>query len=147
MNKLIIFSISLILLSSSCVSKLDSSKDSLVGIWQVKEIFKYYPVTGDSEDDKSGEGTFEFTNVQCDYSYSFNSVNESNSFEYEFQISKENSGFVNVDKFEIIGEENYRIRFGDQTSDAHKDATEMSLERTVINDSINYELLILLEKK
>ena len=147
MNRIIILSICLLIVLSSCGSKEDSAKESLIGSWQVKEIFKNNPVTGNSIEDKSGIGTFEFTNSQCDYNFTFNSIIEMNAFEYEFQISKENAGFTRVDKFEILGAENYRIRFGDQTSDAHKNATEMSLERTVDNDSISYDLLILLEKK
>tara|TARA_R110000737_G_C14594555_1_gene488130 strand:+ start:928 stop:1371 length:444 start_codon:yes stop_codon:yes gene_type:complete len=143
----IILSIGLLLILSSCGSKIDSAKESLEGTWQVKEIFKNYPSTGDFMEDKSGVGTFIFTSSQCDYNYTFDSVEEMNTFEYEFQITKENSGFTRVDIFEILGEERYRIRFGDQTSDAHEEATEMSLERTVDNDSIAYDLLILLEKK
>ena len=147
MKKIFTLSIGLLFILCSCGSKIDSAKESLEGTWQVKEIFKNYPSTGDFMEDKSGVGTFIFTGTQCDYSYTFDSVEKMNSFEYEFQITKENSGFTRVDKFEILGDESYRIRFGDQTSDAHEEATEMSLERTVDNDSIPYDLLILLEKK
>ena len=147
MNKIITLSICLLILCTSCGTKLGSANDSIVGIWQVKEIFKHNLFNGNSEEDKSGNGTFEFTKEQCDYMYTFNSINMNNIFSYELQVSRENVGFTNADKFEIIGEENYRIRFGDQTSDAHKDATEMTLETTIINDSVSYILLIELEKK
>lgn len=130
----------------SCSSKTDSAKESLVGTWQVTEIFKNTPSTGISEDDKSGNGMFEFTSTQCDYNFTFGTGTEMNSFEYEFQVSKENAGFTRVDRFDVIGEENYRVRFGDQTSDSHKEATEMTLERTVITDSFVFEYTISLSK-
>jgi len=130
----------------SCGSKLDSAKESLVGTWQVNEIFKNIPATGLSEEDKSGSGVFEFTSTQCDYNFTFGMEVEMNSFGYEFQTSKENAGFTKVDRFDVIGEENYRVRFGDQTSDAHKEATEMTLERTVVTDSLTFEYSISLSK-
>ena len=131
---------------ASCSSKLDSAKESLVGTWQVTEIFKSIPSTGIFEDDKSGNGMFEFTSTQCDYNFAFGTNTEMNSFEYEFQTSKENAGFTRVDRFDVVGEENYRVRFGDQTSDSYKEATEMTLERTIITDSLTFEYTISLSK-
>ena len=130
----------------SCNSKTDSAKESLIGTWQVIEIFKSTPATGLSEDDKSGNGMFEFTSTQCDYSFTFGTDTEINSFEYEFQVSKENAGFTRIDRFDIVGEENYRVRFGDQTSNSHKEAIEMTLEKTIITDSITFEYIISLSK-
>ncbi len=131
---------------TSCSSKLDSAKESLVGTWQVTEIFKSIPSTGIFEDDKSGNGMFEFTSTQCDYNFTFGTDTEMNSFEYEFQTSKENAGFIRVDRFDVVGEENYRVRFGDQTSDSYKEATEITLERTIITDSLTFEYTISLSK-
>jgi len=147
MKKIVTLSIVLLFILSSCGSKIESAKESLVGSWKVKEIFKYTPSNGNSEEEKSGVGTFEFTNTQCDYIFTFNSITEMNSFEYEFQVSKENAGFVSVDRFDIVGEENYRVSFGDETSDAHESATEITLEKTVNNDSLIFDLIIHLEKK
>ncbi len=146
MHKIFSLSICLLFILSSCGSKIESAKESLEGSWQVKEIFKYTPSTGVSVEDKSGVGTFEFTNLQCDYHFTFNSINEMNSFEYEFQVSKENAGFIKVDRFDIVGEENYRVRFGDETSDAHEGDSEITLERTVESDSLTFEIIIHLEK-
>jgi len=146
MKHILLSLITYILIFSSCGSKLDSAKESLVGTWQVTEIFKSIPSTGLSEEDKSGNGIFEFTNTQCDYNFTFGMEAEMNSFGYEFQTSKENAGFTKVDRFDVIGEENYRVRFGDQTSDAHKEATEMTLERTVVTDSLTFEYTISLTK-
>jgi hypothetical protein len=147
MNKIITLSICFLFIFSSCGSKIESAKESLLGNWQVKEIYKYTPSSGISEEDKSGLGTYEFTNLQCDYNFTFESINETNSFEYDFQASKENAGFTKEDRFDIVGEENYRVRFGDETSDAHEGATEITLERTVESDSLTFEIIIHLEKK
>lgn len=130
----------------SCTSKEDSAKESLIGTWQVKEVFKYAPSTGLSEEDKSGVGVFEFTEMNCGYNFSFDNKLEMNDFEYTFEVSKENAGFIRVDRFDVLGEENYRVRFGDQTSDSHKEASEMTLERTIDNDSTTFEYLISLTK-
>ena len=136
----------LISLLASCTSKIGSAKESLVGSWKVKEIFKLIPSTGLSEEDKSGIGAFEFTDSTCDYDFTFNSESEINSFDYKFEHSRENAGFTKVDRFDVVGDENYRVRFGDQTSDSYEEATEMTLERSVIMDSVSFEYFILLEK-
>lgn len=146
MKKLNLILLPLFLLSS-CSSKIDCAKESLVGTWQVTEVYKNFPFTGESSEDKSGIGVFIFTETQCDYSFTFDSVLEANNFDYTFEISKENAGFTRVDRFDVLGEENYRVRFGDQTSDAHEEATEMTLEKTVMTDSLDFEYIISLTKK
>lgn len=146
MNKVITLSILSLFILSSCGSKIDSAKESLIGSWKVKEIYRYNNSTGLSVRDSSGIGNFDFTETQCDYNYTFESIAEMNSFEYEFQATKENSGFFKVDRFDVLGEENFRVRFGDETSDAHEDATEAMLESSVANDSVAFEMIIFLEK-
>lgn len=143
MNMILIFSL---LTLFSCGSKIDTAKDSLLGSWQVTEVFMSVPSTGLTMEDKSGIGSFEFTESTCDYNFTFNSESEINSFEYKFEHSKENSGFTNVDRFDIVGDENYRVRFGDQTSDSYENATEIQLERSVVSDSVSFEYFISLEK-
>ena len=135
-----------IIFCASCTSTVESAKASLMGVWKVRMVSKYTPSTGLSEEDKSGVGEFEFTENNCDYTFNFANVNEENNFEYTFEVSKENAGFTSIDRFDIKGEENYRVRFGDQTSDSHKDASEMTLERTIDNDSTVFEYIISLVK-
>ena len=98
MKKLLLYFLFVFLtIISCCTSKTDSAKESLVGTWQVTEIFKNIPATGLSEEDKSGSGVFEFTSTQCDYNFTFGMEVEMNSFGYEFQTSKENAGFTKDD--------------------------------------------------
>lgn len=146
MGKLGLGSILLLFLVCSCNSAMESGIDSLIGTWEVKEIYQYNPSTGNFAADKAAEGIFRFTKTNCGYDYTFNSINKTDSFEYKFQISKVNSGFTKVRQFTILGNDSYNVRFGDQTSDAHINATEIALEKTIINDSLSYELLIQLAK-
>jgi len=143
----IIFSTLTLMIMISCGSKFDTAKESLIGTWSVKEIFRFDQSTGLTSEDNSGIGTFTFTDTTCDYNYVFQSTTEERTFDYQFEVSKENAGFTRVDRFDIVGEENYRVKFGDETSDSHQEATEASLERTLITDSITYEYFITIEKQ
>lgn len=133
-----------LVLLSSCMSKSDSASESLQGVWNVTKISQTVDGTTDSQDGMLG--TFEFTQTTVDYSYQFNGVTEANDFEYQLDITRENAGFTKVDRFDIIGEENFRVRFGDQTSDAHENADMMVLERVLVTDSLSLDQRFILEK-
>lgn len=133
-----------LVLLSSCMSKSDSASESLQGVWNVTKISQTVDGTTDSQDGMLG--TFEFSQTTVDYSYQFNGVTEANDFEYQLDITRENAGFTKVDRFDIIGEENFRVRFGDQTSDAHENADMMVLERVLVTDSLSLDQRFILEK-
>lgn len=133
-----------LVLLSSCMSKSDSASESLQGVWNVTKISQTVDGTTDSQDGMLG--TFEFTQTTVDYSYQFNGVTEANDFEYQLDITRENAGFTNVDRFDIVGEENFRVRFGDQTSDAYENADMMVLERVLVTDSLSLDQRFILEK-
>lgn len=146
-NRIAFFSI-LIFSVYSCTSKIESAKQSLIGEWSVQEIYMSTtsPSQNTSLDDKNASGQFIITNETLDYEFSFDGENKSDSYDYQLEVSKENGGFTRVDRFDIVGEENYRVRFGDQTSDAHKNADMISLEKEVVLDSITTTYLLILEK-
>lgn len=133
-----------LVLLSSCMSKSDSASESLQGVWNVTKISQTVDGTTDSQDGMLG--TFEFSQTTVDYSYQFNGVTEANDFEYQLDITRENAGFTKVDRFDIIGEENFRVRFGDQTSDAHENADMMVLEKVLVTDSLSLDQRFILEK-
>ena len=69
-----------------------------------------------------------------------------NHFDYELMRIRENAGFFKIDRFDITGEENFIVRFGDETDDAHINATIIQLERIDSSLNSNEFLLLTLEK-
>ena len=134
----------LVIIITSCgKSTQESAEESLIGDWDVTQIFETHTIVVDgSQSDQSqttfddAEGHFSFTASMMDFEYTTSSI-EMLDQAYTLVVTKENSGFTRVNVFTIIGDvENFRVRFGDQTSDAHENASEISLEQTISTDTL-----------
>ena len=131
------------LLTACGKSTKECAAESLVGEWNVTQIFETRTIVMDGSQSTQSqstfadaEGHFSFTANMMDYEYTTATVEMSNQ-EYTLEVTKENSGFTRVDVFTINGAvEDFRVRFGDQTNDAHEDASEISLEQTISSDTL-----------
>lgn len=132
-----------ILLCLSCGSDDEQhAHDSLIGTWSVVEGRVSFAQIENGIEIENGEvtsegnlGTFQFARSTMDYQFKI-SETESLNTAYTFNVTKENAGFTRVDKYVVEAEEeNWRVRFGDETSDAHCDATDITLTRSMETDT------------
>ena len=132
-----------ILLTSCGKSTQECAAESLIGEWNVVEIFETHTIVVDgSQSNQSqttfddAEGHFSFTANTMDYEYTSTSTKMLDQA-YTLEVTKENAGFTRVNVFTINGDvEDFRVRFGDQTSDAHENAAEISLEQSISTDTL-----------
>lgn len=137
--------LSLILLLVGCSNVLEDAQDSIEGNWSIISIHAF-----DNNlfflEENDVEGFFEIKSTTIDYSFEFGGENFENNYEYQLERTRENAGFFKVDRFKIEGEETYIVKYGDETNDAHVDATMIELEGMIFYDSINRNVLIRLSK-
>lgn len=130
-----------------------NASDSLIGEWKVSSVFEATSkiaggsIVSETQTTYDGIGAFLFSSTTMDYeyisSYAFESIQN-----YTLDITIENSGFIRVNVFTINGEqENFRLRFGDETDDAHEEAQQISLEQEISSDSMSIFRLIELDKQ
>jgi fructose-1,6-bisphosphatase len=124
-----------ILSCSSCEKNIDQAKDSLIGSWQVTEIYSYYGTrvnlgTSVTQDftEKGSLGTFEFTNGKANFSYKRRDTIYNGSEPYTLSVEQKKNGFINSPFYTVaLTSISYECTFGDQTSDAQKKATKIVL--------------------
>lgn len=152
MNPRYLTLLSLLIVITSCgKSTQESAEESLIGQWTISKIIENRtnsilngPTT--QEHYQNPEGFFVFTSTMMEYEYKTTSIFISEQI-YTLDITKENSGFTQVKVFTINGDqEDFRVRFGDETNDAHENANEISLEQTVNIDGLTVERLIELKR-
>lgn len=114
---------------------LRNAEKSLKGNWTVTEIYSAdgERLTGgidiQNEQTETGElGEFVFTENEVDYNFTrLDSLYENNST-WTLQRDKVNQGFVRVEVYTLdIDDYDFVCEFGDQTSDAEKNADEVRL--------------------
>ena len=143
------FTLGLIFISASCKSRLSHAEESLQGTWHVKSIFS-------NEQDKSGPGkdgqhkesgdlgTFTFSEKEVSYSYTRLGENYSGNSTWKLSSKKVPQSFVSVVRFTLSmnDKEAYEVRFGDQTSDAEKNARQIELHPvSASNNQTPYHIL------
>lgn len=139
----------MIVIASCGKSTQECAEESLIGDWKVNRVMGSETTLADGNplqqvlfDYEDIDGHFTFTTNMMDYEYTTNSIMMSNQ-EYTLEVTKENSGFTRVDVFTIKGDiEDFRVRFGDQTSDAHENASEITLEQSISTDTLLVDLYI-----
>jgi len=131
----------ILLLLTSCSSKIELAKKSLVGEWRLTRLITTDLDSGDTYDALDVEGTFVFTPVTLSLDYTAEGNRLQEEFEYTLIESKENAGFTQVTRYDIDGARAFRVRFGDGTSDAHKDATKIVLESTDDGTFTQFDLM------
>lgn len=132
-----------IILASCGKSTQECAEESLVGEWNVVQVFEAHTIVMDGSQTSQSqtafddaEGHFSFTASMMDYEFTTTSTKTLDQA-YTLVVTKENSGFTKVNVFTINGDvEDFRVRFGDQTSDAHENATEISLEQSISSDTL-----------
>lgn len=140
---LVVTILSLFLITSCGKSTQDSAQESLIGEWSISNIIETHTLMDngvqldqETKTFQDSNGKFIFTLQTMEYEYQTDSL-ISNQQNYILEITKENSGFIQVKVFTINGdEEDFRVRFGDQTNDAHKNANQISLEQSMVSGTI-----------
>ena len=156
MNRTILLcfcTIALTFFSASCRSSLSHAEKSLQGTWHVKSIFSNeYDKSGpykDGQHKESGDlGTFTFTEKELSYSYTRLGKNYTGTSPWNLSSKKVPQSFTSVVRFTLsLKDQAYDVRFGDQTSNAEKDARQIELHPvSVSNNQTPYHILKLTKK-
>ncbi len=155
MNSKLFILLAYIIVFASCgKSTQESAEQSLIGQWSISKIIEVITTSnmnGQSDQESITyemiEGDFVFTADRMEYEYQTASM-QSLEQGYTLDISKENAGFTKVNVFTVNGDqENYRVRFGDETNDAHENASEIALEQIISLDSTTISRFIELIRK
>jgi len=125
MKNIILFSVFLFSILS-CQKDKENAEASLVGSWTINNIYN------NSGSSTTGTlGTFVFkTNGTVNYSFRNNGSNIQNNTTWTLSRELVNAGFVKVEKYTLmLGDgKAFITEFGDQTSNAEKNATEIRLQ-------------------
>ena len=107
---------------------LDNAKKSLVGNWTVNRVYTQLP--GGNDQQQTGNlGTFQFTQNQLNYSFTKDGATQNGQSAWNLRREMVNSGFVKVEKYTLdFDGRSFVCAFGDETSDAEKNATAIRLE-------------------
>ncbi len=136
MQKLLSLLIPLLFLSACAKQNLRNAEKSLKGDWVVTQIysaegerFENGGVSTSNQQTETGElGEFSFTDDEVTYSFTrLDSLYEGSS---AWTLSRERvrEGFVRVEMYTLeTGDYDFACEFGDQTSDAEQNATEVRL--------------------
>ncbi len=155
MKNIFIIAIGAILLSSCGASRnLNNAKDSLKGEWEVVKIYSAYGQrmqngTSVSEEfNETGElGTFTFRETNGDYTFIRRDTTYTGSGSWALTREKVNQGFTQVEVYTLdFGDYTYVCEFGDQTSDAEQDATEIRLIYETTNIGYYETFMLEMEK-
>ena len=137
-----------ILVSSCNKRNLNLAQESLVGSWNVVEIFSdEKDTTGIHNDGRHWEngnlGVFTFSDNNVTYVYTRLDSTYMETTNWDLTREKVKQGFHKVEKYTLrIGNRNYNFLFGDGTSDAEKNATEMVLTFETATPSSDYVLTL-----
>jgi len=135
-RSLLILSILLFVFSACEKQNIKRAEKSLAGNWTVTKIYTAYgekmelgTQTNKEFTEEGDLGTFAFNKSTVDYNYTrLDTLNESNN-DWELIREKVNAGFTNAEQYIlIIDTTKYICRFGDETKDAEKKATDIILE-------------------
>jgi len=136
MHKLLSLLIPLLFLAACAKQNLRNAEKSLKGDWTITQIysaegerFENGGVSTSDEQTEMGDlGEFSFTDGEMTYSFTrLDSLHEGSS-SWTLNRQRVNSGFVRVEMYTLTTDDyDYICEFGDQTSDAEKNATEVRL--------------------
>jgi len=131
---------------------LKNAEKSLQGSWAVEAINSSYGIKTDlgtqtnQEFNEEGElGQFFFEDKTVEYRFTRLDTLYENQTSWELVREKVNAGFTNAERYTLtIDDFDFICAFGDQTSDAEKEATEISLffETEDIGNYYAFELQI-----
>jgi len=126
-----------LLIFTSCEKQnLKRAEKSLDGSWRVIKTYSAYGekmelgTQTDEEFTEEGDlGSFTFNDASVDYNYTrLDTLYEADS-NWKLSREKVNAGFTKAEQYKLnFDNKNYICRFGDETKDAEKKATELTLE-------------------
>ncbi len=128
--------LTLLALGVSCGRRdLTEAEKSLEGTWKVTEIFSAEgdasgPVGNGPPNETGALGTFTFSGDRVTYNYTRRGITDSGTSSWDLTREMVPSSFTKVERYTLSLENaTFAVRFGDQTSDAERNATEIELER------------------
>ena len=148
-----IISIGFFLTLGACQkANLRAGETSLQGDWRVTEIISISGerlasgIVNSTDSIEMGTlGNFRFSEEEVSYTYTrLDSLYEGTTA-WELERERVNEGFVRVEKYRLLLEQGiFDCAFGDETSDAERDATKVRLvlETTEIGPFDRFELLL-----
>lgn len=143
----------LLLTLSACQKKqVKNAEKSLQGSWDVHTIYSFYGTKTDlstqtnQEFNEEGElGQFVFDDEKVTYRFTRLDTLYENETSWKLNREKVKAGFTNAEQYTLtIDNFDFICAFGDQTSDAEKEATDVSLffETDTIGSYSGFELQI-----
>lgn len=125
---------------------MDCATESLTGSWKINEI-RLYNQNEDVIEDNT-EGFFHFQDDgRANFSFYRNNVLQEMSATWTLVETKINCGFTNCKKYTLnIGTEEFICEFGDKTSDAQCNATEIRLLQNGPHLSPYEDMILFLDK-
>lgn len=135
-------------LLTACKEDVVQGRTSIVGNWQLTEASTYFPNTGIPKVEEQGNlGQFVFDEDSVIFSFTRNDTLYQGSDRWYLLGEKVNDGFFKVNEFTLAIENHFtfRCRFGDETRNAEKDATQMTLS-TDLEPNPDFFYILSLEK-
>jgi len=133
-------------LISACKTDEEQARDSVEGEWRVTETRTYFlddsapPIT-----EQGLLGQFIFDQDSVTFGFSRNDTLYQGADRWYLTSEKVNQGFFRVNEFTLVIENHFtfRCRFEDETKNAEKDATQITLANELVSDrTIFYELML-----
>ena len=135
MKNTIILLCSCLLSACATTSNLNQAKKSLQGTWKVNKIYSAYGqrvangISTDEEHTETGNlGTFNFGENQVTYQFTRRDTAYNATSSWILNRTKVNQGFTQVEVYLLdLTTYDFVCQFGDQTSDAERNATKVRL--------------------
>jgi len=137
MSKLLLCCLALLFTFSACEKQnIKRAEKSLDGTWLVTKIYSAYgekmefgTQTNEEFTEEGDLGTFTFSNASVDFKYTRLDTLYEDSSDWDLTRQKVNVGFTKAEQYTLtFDNKSYRCRFGDETKDAEKKATELTLQ-------------------
>ena len=137
-NFILICFCSCFILSSCAKQNLKNAKNSIDGNWNVIKIYSENTPTSNEQSEEGDLGTFVFSDNTVDYKFTRLEEEYAGNATWELKREKVNQGFTKVEKYTLTMDDyTFHCRFGDETSDAEKNATEIQLNLITSDDQPN----------
>jgi len=143
-----------LMLFVACHDQVDHGLDSLEGLWTLSkiieienEVLEFGTASLSQIDNENPGGSFEFSDASVEYNYVLSTGELMSVDDYSLSHARENSGFTKVDVFTlVIGNRVFNLEFGDQTKKSYKDATEIRLTETTVEDDREFVTILEMSK-
>lgn len=148
--------VTLLLLPFLCISCISNdyrhAKRSLQGTWRVTSVFSDENDTSgpnrDGQHKEAGQlGSFTFSENDVTYSYTRLGKTYSGTSPWKLTREKVPQSFVSVERYTLyLKDQSYHVSFGDRTSDAERNAREITLKLIPVANEDRYHIIELIKK-